>query len=187
MTLLRKVDIVWTGLTGTPYFSQMWFAHQPGKASAAATAVSTFFTANQGRIALGLVGSIEDDQTIIESTTGQAVAVEQGGSAPNIVASGSSEPLPFASQFVLRLRTSVFIDGRRLQGRMFIPAPVENDSTGRPTAQLVTLWNTAAATLLTSSISFGAWEVYSRKHRVEAQVVSASGWNQWGVLRSRRD
>lgn len=186
MTLIRKVDVVWTGLGGSPYYSQFFFDHQEGKASAAATAVSTFFTANAGRIALGLVGAVQDDQTIIESSTGQPVAVEQGGSAPNITASGSSEPLPSATQGVLRLRTNVFLNGRRLQGRLFIPSPVENDSNGRPSLQYRQLWEGSGNTLRTSSVSFGAWVVFSRKNLVDGQISAVSCWEQWGVLRSRR-
>jgi len=63
---------------------------------------------------------------------------------------------------------------------------VENDSNGRPSLQYRQLWESAANALLTSSISFGAWEIFSRKNLAEAEVSAVSMWSEWGVLRSRR-
>ena len=187
MTLLRRIDTVWTGLAGTPGLTSLWFKHQAGSAVPAATAVDTFWKANTGRMCIGLTGQVQDDQRIYESTTGQVVAMEQGGAPAPISASASGEPLPLFTQGLLRLKTGVFIEGRRLQGRIFIPAPPETENTfNKPTTVYTGVFNSAAATLKTSSVTFGAWEVYSRVHKVEGEVSSALMWGQWAVLRSRR-
>jgi hypothetical protein len=134
----------------------------------------------------GVGGSVQAEQPIYESTTNKVVSIEDGGTQVALNGSDATQPLPFFTQGLLRLKTGVYVNGRRVQGHIFIPGPSENVSDQAPISTYISAWNASAATLKTSAAAFGAWEVYSRTHLVEAEVVTATMWNKWAVLRSRR-
>jgi hypothetical protein len=185
--LVRKVDIVWSGLPGLPGFSQLYFEHQAGNATSIASAVKTFLTAIAGGSWTGLTAQIQPEQTIIDVTTGEPVSLEAATpqAAVNFTATGT--PLPFQTQVLLRLATSQYNAGRRLRGRLYIPgAMVGMDTNGDLGPSWVTMYNSAAAALLTASNTNGKWAVYSRTHHAWASIDSATVWNQFAVQRRRR-
>jgi hypothetical protein len=129
----------------------------------------------------------ESEQTIIDVVSGLATGTEDGGATAQYVGLSSSDPLPWATQGVVRLKTNAFNNGRRLQGRLFIPGPGEGNSDGLPASLYRSGVDTQCATLLTSSAASGVWAVYSRRYQAWANVLSATCWSQWGVQRRRRD
>lgn len=111
---------------------------------------------------------------------------------------------PIAAAILLRLQTSIFSDGRRIQGRAFL-GPVVNstDTNGTPAPALITA-GTAFATALADA---GLWTSYPRvvvwrrprladalrtpavtaRDGMYAEVTSSSVPDKYAVLRSRRD
>lgn len=129
----------------------------------------------------------------IEETTG--VLVNQiAATAPAAIAfTGAGDPLPYFTQALMRLGTNLFVGGRRVQGRQFIPGLVENASTGTPaapTTTVLTALQTAAnllGTTITTPITQRVW------HRpvggaggLSTPVLSRSFSPSWAVLKSRR-
>ena len=188
MAELRQVDTVWTGLAGSPYFTQLTFEKQAGNATPIAAAVRTWLNSMSAMLAIGLKAQIGAEQTIIDSTTGQPVGLESSAAQLPVDFTGGTDALPPANQFLLRLATSQFNAGRRLQGRVFIPGTREVDSVnGTVDSTRLTALNTSAAGLVTATATIGKWSVYSRTHKAWASVDSATAWSQFAVLRSRRD
>jgi hypothetical protein len=93
--------------------------------------------------------------------------------------------IPFATQGLLRLFTPTIVNGRLLQGRIFLPGSVESDSNGGPTGTYMSDYNAAGNALAGDAST--SWIVWSRTHAAFSAISEASTWNKWAVLRSRRD
>lgn len=194
---LRQIRVVWSGLPGTPYLTLFHFEYIVGKEDPAMVAVSAFLQSCQTSIALGLLGHIEPDQNIIDAASGQIEAIETSTAGLDRTGSNASEPLPPATNGVVRLSTDNVLNGRRVRGRLFLPSPCESSSNGAPVAAYLTAVGGASNTLLTASGSHGLWSVYSRPRAATSpsgaragtwsEIRSVSVWNKWGVQRRRRD
>jgi hypothetical protein len=86
---------------------------------------------------------------------------------------------------VVRQHTGLFIAGRELTGKIWIPGPTEDDNgVGIPTATYLSDIDTAYNANLIAGVT--DLVVWSRKHFQFFTVTSGSVWSQWGSLRSRR-
>jgi hypothetical protein len=124
---------------------------------------------------------------VIETVTGKPVSVEIPAATTPVVFTGTGDPLPWASQVLVRMATSQFNDGRRLRGRIYIPGILESMCAAgvlAPASQ--TTFNTPLAALITSTASTGKWAVWSRTHPGWASIDSAIVWSQFGVQKRRR-
>ena len=186
-TLIRRVEIVWSGLPGAPFYSQLFFAHQAGAATAIAGNVRTFLNALVNNLCAPLQAQIQDEQSVIDVVTGKPVNVEVATHQAVVAYLGTGDPLPWASQVLIQLKTAQFNNGRRLRGRFYIPGILESMSTGgelAPASQ--TTFNTPLQTLITSSNANGDWAVWSKRYQSWANVATATAWNQFGIQRRRR-
>ena len=85
----------------------------------------------------------------------------------------------------MHLNTAAIISGRRLSGRLFIPAVTEaGNDDGTPNTSIIEALQTAGNNLITATDSL--WGVYSRRHHTTGGVSSVTPWHEWGVMRSRR-
>jgi hypothetical protein len=185
--LIRQVAVVWSGIGGSPYYSQFHFEHQAGAATASAVAVKNFLQALASNLAAGMTAQVQDEQNVIDTSTGKIVSVEAGTHQSSTAFIGTGDPLPFATQVLLRLSTAQFNDGRRLRGRMFIPGNLEAVcQAGALAPASFTTYNTPAQALLTASSSSGKWAVWSKRHLGWASVDSVTVWDQFAILRKRR-
>lgn len=129
----------------------------------------------------------------IEETTG-ALVNQYAASAPAGVAfTATGDALPLFTQGLLRYGTAAFIDGRRVQGRTYVPGVVESSSAGNPAAPIpayITALNTAAALLGTTIITPMSQRVWHRPGPrgagLSAPVITRQAANTWAVLKSRR-
>ena len=193
MALRVRTEI--TAVSGSPYLSTMHFPGSGGTdAEAAADAVRAFWDELDSSMAapasIQVLGEVEE----FDPETGALLEVFSTEQAV-LVASGGGDPLPWATQALIRWRTGAFIDGRELRGRTFIPALTEGHNTqGRPTAALITILNSAAGAVNTL---LGIWQrpraasegppvVEARAGQI-VPVSAFSAWSQWAQLRSRRD
>lgn len=185
MGTLYRVTTEFTGVAGSPYFNTLVFDGSAGTAQQAANATRTFWAAIQGNLADTLRGQVQLEVVSFESSTGEPTSVSAVTSS-QIVYTASNTMLPRASQGLVRLRTGVFVAGREIRGRIFIPCLTEvaND-IGVPSTSIISTVNTAAAALIADANS--DLVVYSLAHHSSASVVSANMWSEWAQLRTRRD
>lgn len=184
---MYKVTRVVSGVAGSPFYITGYFSVAGGTAQAAASAWADLFGTLPTSAAAGSIWQPITEVPIIEAATGQAVATEPV-TVTGFTGSSSNQRLPAATQGLLRWRTNLFLNGRRVRGRTAIPLPrtVDNsDSTGAPVAAYVTGWTSGGTNLINNEGC--ELVVYSRTNGEYAPVVSASAWSQWSVLRSRRD
>lgn len=184
MTNLYRVRTAIAGGPGGAEVTTMFFDGTSGTAQDAADAVRAWWLDLQSMIGSAYTMTVESAVYTINSTTGQATAATTTTTAP-VTGTRSGEPLPAASQGLVRWHTGTFIGGRELTGRTFIPGASELDSdSGRPSTGYKNIVNSAANNLWSSGpITFG---IYSRTNHLFAQATGGSTWAEWAVLRSRR-
>lgn len=188
-----------TGLAGAPYFSTLYTnGNAPADAAAAVPHMHTFWDALKGFMTAGLTIALEPEVDSLLPETGQVVNTFSGGVFANVVTGGNA-PLPKATQGLLRLRTGGFVAGRRVNGRLFLPA-LANDAqfTGVPSPAFLAGFAGAAEDLRDSlAATASEWVVWSRPKEADDSgparagsahlIESVSVWTQFAVLRSRRD
>ena len=183
MTIYR-VRTEFTGVQGVPYLSTMYFGFLAGTAQQAATAAGNFWSTVDGSLSTNLDWEVAPDVAHIDETTGEIVTLTNVTGASGTGAT-AADMLPPANQALVRWRTGVYIGGREVRGRTFIPGVPESMSTdGLPTSAFQTAIGTAAGTLLADANS--ELLVWSRTHGVVHACIGGDVWNQFAVLRSRR-
>ena len=188
MALLR-VRTVFTGVTGSPWLSTLYFLPEAvdatqADADAAVVKAGDFWDALRPQIS-SLVSFLSEPQVADLALSGEQVGAF---STTPVGATGQAagDPLPYATQGLMRLFTPSFINGRQVRGRAFIPGGVEAASTaGVPIGAYTTAAN-AAGTALLGGVG-PQLAVWSRTYAAASAVASVSTWSQWAVLRSRRD
>lgn len=172
-----------TGVAGTPYYSNLYY----GDSVAAQDAVDSTkefwdicaeFMVNDLQFAVdGTVVTIDAASGEITGSTAATGDVGQGTS--------TTEMLPRADQLLIQWGTGVYVEGRQARGRTFVPALADfNNAEGV----------VATATLTTLTTNLEGWLagdpgllIWSKKAGLSNVPNSVSVWNQFSVLRSRRD
>lgn len=183
---LWQVKTQITGGSGAAQLSTMFF-DQPAGATAqdAANAVRAFWDGVKTKVSNLYSFQVELAVEDIDIATGKPVGLTAVTAAvvTGTIATGVN---PWQTQGLIQWRSGVFLGGRELRGRTFIPGTlIADEGTGVPTASYITTLNTAASTLASDPNSSLA--IYSRKKRAIGVVTSGQAWNKWAVLRSRRD
>lgn len=183
---IYRVRTVWTGVAGSPYYTNLYFTEIGGTAQEARNAVNAVFANMLASIRNDLRFTIETDVAVIDEVTGDIERVETTTTALTGVGTSTEDPLPPADQALMRLRTGVYNGGREIRGRVFVPGGVQTASDGGvPTVAHRNELNTRFAVLVT--ITSAQWVVWAKSRGAIAVVTSATAWDQWAVLRSRRD
>lgn len=175
-----------SGPHGAPYLNTAYFNVVGGLTAANAVAdLHTFWEAIKGQISNQLVLTTEAEVAEIDIATGDVTGLVATAGATT-TGIQESEAVPFATQGLLRWRTGVFVGGREVRGRWFIPGVCEAvNSLGVPLASYRSTIDAAAAALIASSVS--DLMIYSRKNRDAVPAITGTVWTDWAVLRSRRD
>lgn len=186
MATIARVRTVFTGLAGLPGYSNLYFKPVVSNdALAAHAAVTALWQSLDGALNAGLTWTCEGDIALIEDSSGLQIAEVTTDTTTGVGGSGANS-LPFATMGLMRFRTSDFIGGRQVRGRCYVPGFVEEESVGGlPTAATLTAMSTAFGAI--SDVANAPHVVWSRTHGQSFEVTSYSPWNQWAVLRSRRD
>ena len=156
--------------------------------------VRAFWNSFAPTMANGCVLAINPVGDLIDDATGALVGQDAGTPPAAVAFAGSGDPLPFATQALVRLSTAAFINGRRLQGHMNIPYLVESDSTSGfgPNAGTVTALQNAANLLGTTVVTPISQRVWHRPNPVthtggnSQPVIARTVSTKWATLRSRR-
>jgi hypothetical protein len=186
-TLIRKVDVLWTGLAGGPYYTQFFFGHEPSQATPIAAALRTTLFGFNVRLMSPMIAAIQPEQVVIDTATGKPTATEVAAAQTDVAFGGTGTTLPTVDQVVMRLKTAVFNGGRRLQGRIFLPGiPSGGNNLGRLDSVYKSSFDASFGNLITNTATIGKFAVWSRKNHMWASVESATAWSEFGIMRSRR-
>jgi hypothetical protein len=186
MATLYRVRTAIAGGSGASQLSTMYFGDvSPNTAQNAANAVHKFWDDLKGAISNAYTFQVEEDVYKIDEGTGQPVA-SYATSTSLVTGTPSGDPLPWATQGLCRWSTGVFIAGRQIAGRTFIPGMLESTNVaGVPDSVIKGAINTAASNLISDTLS--EFRIYSRKNGVSEIVSGGAAWSKWAILTSRRD
>lgn len=186
---MLRVHGVITGFAGGPFHITHFFGGTTeGEAAAATAATQAAWEWLEGYIHTALILNLDEEVALINPATGdqtEAFAV----TSDVVEFTNTNEPMSLATQGLIRWRTTTFAGGRRLRGRTFVPGVTEDSSvTGSPNAAYMGRLEGMGDILMDSATyPHGGLVVYSRTHGLAAAVSTNSAWNEFAVLRSRRD
>lgn len=180
-----RVRTGFTGSQGAPYLNTLYFDTLGGTAGQAVAAAGAFWGDVDALIVNDLSWATEPEVYQLSEVTGQPVSVTQVTSLTGTGAK-TGAMLPRATQGLIRLGTGVFVGGREIRGRIFVPGlEVGADNNGSLEASYAAALEAATLTLQTDANS--ALVVWSRKNGQMEGVIASSAWSEFAVLRSRRD
>lgn len=186
MVDLYRVRTDFAGGSGAAQVSTMFFSKAGGEtAQDAASAVRALWQALHDVIYTGYTIKVEDQVFLIDQVSGEPTGIESV-STTAVTTTGASDPLPWATQGLMRWTTGTFIGGRQVRGRTFIPGTLESCNTlGVPNATYSSIVVPAIATFLgTTGVTPVIW---SRKNHSGWPIINGDLWSKWAELRSRRD
>jgi hypothetical protein len=195
--ILRTAAQLTGAASPDPGFTSLWWL--PGT-TGGSTADATDCLDRFSDFWISAASAVDDAYTVdfdpiciaVEATTGVLVGAFAGTDPASVVGTATGDPLPRQTQGMIRLGTSTVVSGRRLQGRLYVPGPVEgsNSINGVPEAAYVTDITTAAGTLLNPGATASDPVIWHRptggaggSHGI---ITSVAGSTTWAVLRSRR-
>lgn len=180
-----RVRTVFSGVTGSPWVNTAFFIEGTSSAQDCVDAVGAFWGAVDALMDSSVTWTTLADVETVDAATGQVTAVASTTPVTG-TGSGGASGIPIAAQALVRWRTGVYEGGREIRGRWFIPGLGTGSNTdGVVTTASVTAIQTAAQALVNDPDTILC--VWSRANNDSAAVTSASTWNQFAVLRSRRD
>lgn len=184
MVDISRVRIAWTGWTGAPGVSTLFYAAPPTSAQLAGW--TTFFTNIKAQTPLQVTTQVENAGQQIHTDTGKAFDTWSGPAQPLTTGTGATGLLS-AAGWMIRWNTGQFFNGRQVRGRMFmIPTiPTIFDVDGTLIEATRTLLQGHVNTLLSSAS--GGLVVYSQTAKNAFVVTSATVMDKLLVMRSRRD
>ena len=206
MPVIARTYVGLTGWNGAPGVNVVhWEPHgtlgadaedyTPTLVVAAILAMRTAYEAAVDYFSPGVTVHFPNDATLIDVATGDAVDSVVGNDyVQDLVAAGTNGQESRATQACLALKTARFINGRRLQGRLFL-GPISSgalQSNGQMDTTFVSDVNTAFLPLTTggtADIQLAVW------HRPKppngagdvAGAVTALVGAKPAILRTRRD
>lgn len=178
----------------TTYWDDVAIVGGAALATEALARVRACFNSLAGLIVAGSTIAFDTSVVQLNPTTGQATAAFTGAAPAAVTFTGSGDPLPFQTQALVRYGTGVFVRGRRLIGRTFVPGLLESSSTSGigPSSALQTSLNTAFGLLGTTVVSNINQIVWSRPNPAvpgsgqSEPVTSRSASATWAVQTGRR-
>lgn len=182
-----ELRTVWVGVAGAPYYTTLRAFHGNDlTAEAFSDAWDAALTSRAVDFPSFMSATIEAELRLIDSVTGLLVGTEVT-TGNTFAGSSSGDPLPRASQGLIKWSTPNIVAGRRLRGRTFLPCIIEsfNTSGGKPDGSLLVAWAGVLSTFITACQ--GELCIWSPTHGVAAVVDGGTLWSEWAVMRSRRD
>lgn len=186
MATLLRVRTAIAGPQGGNMLNTLYFRAETADADAAVEAAGNFWYLLTARMATSYSVATEPDVAEINTDTGEATGSQVSSLTPVSTGKLAAEPLPFATQALIRWPTTYFRGGRRLQGRTFVPGITEMDSEGGVPSNALRAALAAAAEALHTDVDTRA-VIYSYTWHAWATVLGGTAWSQFAVLRSRRD
>lgn len=180
-----RVRTVFTGVQGSPWVNTAYFDQSTGTPGDAVTAVATFWGVVDGLIDNEVDWATQSDVETVDEDTGNVTAVTQVTPQTGTGAV-SGDALPFATQALIKWRTGLYIGGREVRGRWFIPGLTETacDNGRLSSAAAATIQGAVNGYVASVGVDPVIW---SRVHGVAPNIDTGTVWTEFAVLRSRRD
>ena len=126
---IGRVRTVFTGVAGTPGYSNLYFDASTTTAAAYQPFVADFWDSIKGKISADCKMTIQGEVAVLDASDGSIVGF---GAGSDIVVQGTSGDgrLPLVSSGLVQWRTGVYEGGREIRGRTFIPYPTVADLDG---------------------------------------------------------
>lgn len=183
-----EIKTEFTGSEGAPYLSTIYCESAAGTAQQAATAVGAFWGSVDAIISTTCLWSQLPEVKLLNTATG--ILENVFTITPATGAGGDAgEPIPQSNQYLIRLFTPGVVNGRRVRGRIFVPAPTQaGNENGNVAPGYVSAINTSAALLVSpTSADPCVWHRPVNGAGGSAHSISSvSTWSEFAVLRSRR-
>lgn len=179
---MLRFRINWSGVNSG--FSVMHTGSAPAAAQADADALDEWLQDIAGTMVVTQQFQVDQEVEEVDPATGNITGVVTITSI-NRTGNVNTAPVPQAAQALFRWRTGFYSGGREVRGRTFVPglALANSSASGELASATVATLQTAGTTLLADS-GFGIWS----PARATFQVATAcSVWNEFAVMRGRRD
>lgn len=186
MTDLDRVRSAWTGFSGAPGVTTMYFLDTV----TAVASVHDFWNSVATYLPNDVHILVENAGDVIDDETGDLVGAWSADAVTPAVGVDDN-PYPAPSGACITWLTETILDGRRLRGRTFIVplAGSKYQNDGTLAEGTITALNTIAADLIAAQSA--SFVIYHRKSGTHAGgnglVTSAVVHDMAAVLRSRRD
>lgn len=183
----REIIVDWTTPSGSGKASVLYFIEATSVASQRA-ALSTFLESVQTVQSSQCAYTIRTVGREMTSATGALSGAWSEPTAYTGTGSLAQEPLPDASQALIRWSTDHIVGSRFLQGRTFIPCLTTNGvNDGDVLAATQTVLQDAADALVAAGVQFCIWHRPVSGAGGEAWAVdTAAAQSEFAVLRRRR-
>lgn len=184
MTMLR-IRVAWNVPGGSPGLSTFYFAgSNQTDATNCSSAVDTLLAAIEPYQDTETTYKVDPTCVAMDESSGAiigAFGISGTTGAGNVV----GESIPFACQALAQLRTNVYVNGREIRGRLFIPGLTESQVTnGVVSSAALSGLNAAFGALVADADA--DYVVWSRRNGQDSPVTAVTVWEQLAVLRSRR-
>lgn len=193
--MIYRVRTVFTGVPGTPWYSNLYFdGDDTGTIAGVHALVVDFWDAIAGLQSGDVVWTVESTVVTLNEEGGQVEAYTEIGAATGDGAGDPATALPWQTQALIRLNTDGVRAGRRVLGRIFVPGLLESQNeSGVLSGALVSALQgaidglvTGAAANETSMVVWGRPATglgLGDKYLVTAATINPG----WSYLSSRRD
>lgn len=184
---MLRTTSVGTGLAGSPYYTTLyWAGTDQADADDAVLAHQAYLVRCQNFQNQGLSSQVNPEVQSVNPTNGDVINTFITATQTPTAGVSSTASIPRANQILVQLRTGVYVGGRQVRGRSFIPgiaAVAVDQATGRVDSSARTAIANGMQTILTSLPAL----VWSRKNGVAYSVTQVTVGTEFAILRSRRD
>lgn len=187
MPIIRRIEVVWSGLTGLPGVS-VFYAGQTAVGTAAL--LRTYFSAIADQFPIGLSWAFPSGGELINDVNGEVTGSWTDTPVTSVTGTGGINYAAGVGTYT-RWLTGGVVDGRRVQGRTFMTplASTGYDSSGTLATATVTDFQTAAQVLVDATPDLLIWSRGSEADPtgMSFPVVATVQPDKVSWLRSRRD
>lgn len=184
---MLRVRAIWSGVAGTPWYTNLYFdGTGSADAQAAADAVHVFLTGFSFQFSNQTGVAIDSFVAVVDPVSGDVTGGHTVDPGDSISGQETGQLLPKATQSLSTLNTPIYVAGRNIKGRCFLPGYTEaaNDGSGVMISTYATGLQAEWATLVATGPDLVVW---SRKNGLAAPVSNVTVSQKWAVLKSRRD
>lgn len=183
--MLRVRSII-TGVAGSPYYLNSYWDSTVITGQEAAELWTNLLAPATTSLPEGWVYTVEPEVAEINPSTGQQQGF-QTVDVDGLTGVNQSTPQPHAVQVLFRWRTNDYRNGRRVRGHTNYPVTFvdEVNDNGGLVSTVETSFQGRLNTFLSEAA--GAFRVWSRAAGEHFEVIGSDVWNEFAVLRSRRD
>jgi hypothetical protein len=133
MAVIIRCEATISGVTTDPYLLSQWYLPSTvgGSNTDATNCLAHFrsvWNVLAGKIVTGALITYSPSVIAMEATTGVLTGAWVGTTPATSAGAAGSSPLPLQTQGMITWATGQIFNGRRLKGRVYVPAPDEADN-----------------------------------------------------------